>query len=465
MTAAPIPFSQHARALLTLGLPLIGTHLATAAVGLTDTIMLGWYDVQVLAGGVLGASFFFTLFVVGSGFSYAVLPLVASAVSAGDPTQIRRVTRMGLWLSALAALTLLPLMWWSAPILRLIGQDEEVSALAQTYLRIAGWSLLPALLVSTLKSYLAALERAQVVLWVAIFGGLGNALCNWLLIFGRWGFPELGITGAAIATLTNQLIMLGLIVIFVRARLSEHLMFQRLWRPDWEAFARVYRLGWPIGLTHLAESGLFMATTLMMGWIGTLHLAANGIALQLTSTTFMVHLGLSQAATVRAGQAYGARDISFLLRTGQVALALSLTMVGLTMALFLGVPEFLIGLFLDPGDPNRVAIFSIGVGLLAVSAVFQLADGTQVMAMGLLRGVQDTRAPMIMALVSYWVVGVPASYALGFWTPLGGVGIWLGLVLGLSCASALMLHRFWLLRRWQPAMIEPPLSKVAEPSR
>lgn len=452
MSQSMMSYRQHARAMLLLGIPLIGSHLAQAAVGLTDTVMLGWYDVEALAAGVLATSFFFMLFVLASGFSFAVMPLVASASSAGDPVQIRRVTRMGLWLSIAFAILLFPLMWWSGRILLLLGQEPVIAELAQTYLRIAGFGLLPALLVMVLKSYVAAQERAGIVLWVTIVGALGNALANWVLIFGNWGFPEMGIAGAALASTVNYSLMLAGLCFYAVRVFPEHALFQRLWRPDWEALQRVFQLGWPIGLTHLAESAMFAASAVMMGWVGTLPLAAHGIALQLASTTFMVHIGLSQAATVRAGRAFGRRDVDGLLRGGQVGFMLALAMVVLTMAAFLGMPETLISLFLDPADPDRFTIITIGVGLLAMAALFQLADGTQAMAVALLRGVHDTRVPMIQAAVSYWLVGLPTSYVLGFWTPLGAIGIWLGLVAGLSCAAVLLLRRFWWQRFWMQDM-------------
>ena len=452
MSQSMMSYRQHARAMLLLGIPLIGSHLAQAAVGLTDTVMLGWYDVEALAAGVLATSFFFMLFVLASGFSFAVMPLVASASSAGDPVQIRRVTRMGLWLSIAFAILLFPLMWWSGRILLLLGQEPVIAELAQTYLRIAGFGLLPALLVMVLKSYVAAQERAGIVLWVTIVGALGNALANWVLIFGNWGFPEMGIAGAALASTVNYSLMLAGLCFYAVRVFPEHALFQRLWRPDWEALRRVFQLGWPIGLTHLAESAMFAASAVMMGWVGTLPLAAHGIALQLASTTFMVHIGLSQAATVRAGRAFGRRDVDGLLRGGQVGFMLALAMVVLTMAAFLGMPETLISLFLDPADPDRFTIITIGVGLLAMAALFQLADGTQAMAVALLRGVHDTRVPMIQAAVSYWLVGLPTSYVLGFWTPLGAIGVWLGLVAGLSCAAVLLLRRFWWQRFWMQDM-------------
>ena len=303
-------YRRHGRALVALALPLAGSQLAHAAVGLTDTIMLGWYSVETLAAGVLANSIFFTLFVVGSGFAQAVMPMVASAASANDPQQIRRITRMGLWLSLLTAACLMPIMWWCKPILELLRQDPEIASLTQTYMRIAGWSLFPALLVMVFRSYLAAQERAQVIFWITVLGGIGNALANWVLIFGKWGFPEFGIAGAAIATLLNQLLVLAGLCFYALRALPEHALLQRMWRPDWEAFREVYRLGWPIGLTQLAESGLFTGTAIMMGWLGTLQLAAHGIAMQITSTVFMIHIGLSLAGTVRASRALSSSSSS-----------------------------------------------------------------------------------------------------------------------------------------------------------
>jgi MATE family multidrug resistance protein len=220
-------------------------------------------------------------------------------------------------------------------------------------------------------------------------------------------------------------------------------LFRRFWVPDWTAFGSVYRLGWPISLTSFAESGLFAASAIMMGAIGTLELAAHGIALQVTSVVFMVHVGLSNAATVRAGQAFGRGDGQGLRDGARVVLGLSGAVALVTMTLFLALPDPMIGLFLDPGDPDRAAVIEIGRGLLAAAALFQLVDAAQVMALGLLRGVQDTRVPMVIAALSYWAVGVPVSYVLGFTLGYGGAGIWLGLAAGLALAGVFMLLRFW----------------------
>jgi len=436
-------YRQHARAVLTLGLPLIGSHVAQFAITLTDAVMLGWYSVEALAAEVLGGTLFFVLFIMGSGFAWAVMPMVAAAQAADDQTQIRRVARMGAWASLLFGLATLPLMVWSTPVFLALGQDPAISGLAGQYLSIMGWGILPALWVMVLKSYLAALERTQVVLWVTVAAVGLNIMVNHALIFGNWGAPELGVRGAAIASLTVNIASLVALALYVMRVAPDHALFQRFWRPDAEALRAVFRLGWPIGITNLAEVGLFAASSVMMGWLGTVPLAAHGIALQITSVVFMVHMGLSNAATVRAGQAHGRGDSRALRDGAAVVLALSLATAALTMGLFLAVPELMLGLFLGPEDPDRWAVIAIGTGLLAAAALFQLVDAGQVMALGLLRGVQDTRVPMFMAAISYWGIGVPASYVLGFTLGLGGVGIWLGLAIGLACAAVVMLARFW----------------------
>jgi MATE family multidrug resistance protein len=440
------PYLFHARATLTLGLPLIGSHVAQFVLHLTDTVMLGWYGVLPLAAGVLGASSFFTIFVLGSGFAKAVMPMVASANSQGDERQVRRVARMGLWLSILFSVLTYPVFWWSGTILLALGQAEDVSALAQEYLRIAGLGMCPALLVMVLKSYLSALERTQVVLWVTVAAVPLNVLLNWALIFGNLGAPELGVAGSAIATVTVQIVSLGLIVLYAALlpALAKYSLFQRFWRPDWPGFRAVFRLGWPMGLTGLAESGLFQASALMMGWIGTTELAAHGIALEITALAFMVHVGLSNAVTVRGGQAYGAADWTSLRQGALTGIALSFGMAMLTVCLFLLAPKALIWPFLNPDDPASATIIVTGTALLACAALFQLADGMQVMALGLLAGVQDTKVPMVLASVSYWLIGIPASYALAFPLGFGPVGLWLGLVVGLAMAAISLMARFWL---------------------
>lgn len=440
-----LSYAGHMRALLVLGLPLVGSHVAQMALHVTDTVMLGWYSVDALAAVVLGQSSFFLVFILGSGFAFAVMPMVAAALGRGDEAQARRDTRMGMWLSILFALATYPLFWWSGPILRALGQDPHISDLAQDYLRIAGTGMTAALLVMVLKSFLSSLERAGIVLWATVAGLFFNILVNWMLIFGNWGAPELGLRGAAIASVVTQTLTFVLLALYaalvpVARRFT---LFARFWRPDWPAFVQVWRLGWPIGLTGVAEGGLFQASALMMGWIGTVELAAHGIAIEVAGLAFMVHLGLSNAATVRVGRADGRGDMVGLRDGALTAIGMSLAFGLCIVVLFLTVPGFIVSLFLDTTQPRAPDIIAFGTLLLAVAALFQIFDAMQCMALGLLRGVQDTNGPMWIAAFSYWVVGVPVSYVLAFPLGLGGPGLWLGLVVGLALAAVLLLLRFW----------------------
>ncbi|SIO31134.1 multidrug resistance protein, MATE family [Rhodovulum sp. ES.010] len=435
-------FTGHVRAALVLGLPLVGSHLAQFAIGLTDAVMLGRYSVEALAAEVLGTSLFFVLFIMGSGFAWAVMPMVATAAGSGDETQVRRVTRMGLWISIGFGLLTLPLFLMAGRMFLAMGQEPEVARLAQEYLTLHGLGMVPALVVMVLKSYLAALERTRIVLWVTLGAVAVNVLGNWLLIFGAGGFPELGIRGAAISSLIVQGLSMAALMVYAVRALPDHALFARFWRSDPEALGRVFRLGWPIGLTNLAEVGLFAASSVMMGWLGTLALAAHGIALQVSSAVFMVYLGLSNAATIRAGNAVGRGDAEGLRQGARAVMAVAGAAAAVTVVVFLTLPGPLVGLFLDPAAPDRATVIALGSGMLAAAALFQLVDAAQVMALGLLRGLQDTRVPMVMAGVSYWLVGMPVAYGLGFGLGWGGVGVWLGLAAGLAVAAVLMVGRF-----------------------
>lgn len=441
--------STHTRETLVLGIPLIGSSLAQMALHVTDTVMVGWYGVVQLAAVVLGASSFFIIYVVGSGFAKAVMPMVAAALGRGDEAQVRRDTRMGIWLSIAYGIVVMPIFWWSGAILLALGQDPEVSAIAQSYMRIVGLGMVPALVVTVLQSYLSALHRTHVLLLVTLASVVVNILFCWALIFGNWGFPEMGARGAAIATVATQILTLLALAVFagLLPELKRFHLWQRFWRPDWHALRQVFRLGMPIGLTGLAEGGMFQASALMMGWIGTVQLAAHGIALEVTALTFMMHVGISSAATIRVARFDGQGDRVALRRAAKVAIVVSFGIAIASVILFLAVPGPIVALFLDMQKPESAEILAIGVVLLAVSALFQLADGMQVMALGLLRGVQDTKVPMWLAAVSYWLVGIPCSYVLAFPLGYGGVGLWLGLVVGLFCAAASLLWRFWRLVR------------------
>lgn len=440
-----VRYAPHLQATLALGLPLVGSHLARMAISVADTVMVGWYGVNELAALIIATSFFHILFFLGMGFGIGVMGLIAAAITRGDETEVRRSARMALWLSLIFAVLALPGFWYSGRILLALGQDPIVAGLAQDYLRIAGIGLAAVLGQLTLNSYLAALERPQVVLWITLAGLPLVIVLNWIMIFGNLGVPEMGVRGAAIAAIIVQYLQLAAIAAYAvwLPATRKYRLFQRFWRPDWAEMKAVFVLGMPIGLTMVAEGGLFVGSNVMMGWIGTRELAARGIALQLASITFMLHLGMSNAATVRIGQAKGRNDPVWMRDAGVTVIAISIAMALLAVSAFELFPRQLVSLYLDLTHPETPAIIHIASGLLFYAGLFQLMDAMQVIGLGLLRGVQDTRVPMVIAAISYWVVGIPIAYYLAFVLGMGPAGLWLGLVAGLSTAAVLLMHRFW----------------------
>ena len=285
------------------------------------------------------------------------------------------------------------------------------------------------------------------MLWLAVGVLIINAFVNYALIFGYWGLPELGLQGAAIGSVIAMSLSLVGFVIYIQIYFEEQKMFARFWRFDRMATSAVARLAIPISATAFAESGLFAASAFMMGWLGKLELAAHGIVLQLAAMSFMVHMGLSQAGTVRVGQAFARKDWLAVRRTAGVAMGLSSIAAAVAIFFFLATPQILIGAFLELRDPLRPEILRIGTLLLVLASMFQFVDAAQVMALSLLRGLQDTRVPMLITVISYWLIGIPISYILGFIFDFRGTGIWLGLVVGLAIAALLLWSRFNLLIR------------------
>lgn len=447
-TAAILPakslWLSDIRPTLALGLPLAGAQLAQMAINTTDVIMVGWLGAVELGAVVLAQNVYILFWLFGMGVCQAIVPLAAAARGRKDARAMRRSVRMGLWIVALYCVPVWLLLWFSKDILLLLGQEPEVSAAAGAYVRVMQWSLFPALAVMALRSFLTVTGLTQVVLWVTVLSALLNGGFNYLLIFGNFGFPRLELVGAAIAsviTSTFGFLLLALYVIRHR-RLRRFAIFGRIWRPDWPDFFSIIKLGTPIGATIVAEGLLFSGSTLMMGWLGTIPLAAHGIALQLAAITFMIPMGISQAGMSRIGIAAGQRDRSGVARAGWVTLGLALVTMSCAAIAFWTMPEFLVGLFLDESLPDTPPVLELAAVFLGVAAVFQLADGAQVAGGSILRGLGDTMVPFVLALAGYIAVGMTTAYVLAFAVGLGGVGIWWGLATGLAFTATLAIWRF-----------------------
>ena len=428
--------------LVKLAIPLIGTHLANVALGITDTIMMGWYSVPALAALVLGNAYFFVFFLFGAGFSFAVQPLVASSSSAGEFILARRYMRMGLWLSLIYAALILPFFFSAGKILILLGQASDTSEYAENYTRIVGFGLIPALWAMVIRFFLSGLHLTKVTLFITLTTVLLNIPLNYLLIFGNFGFPELGVTGAAISSVIVQISTAVSITAYALGKLPKYKLLKRFFHFDKVAFLKVAKLGLPIGTSIVAETGLFTASSIMMGWFGAVTLAAHGIALQIASVMFMVHLGLAEASTIKAGNAWGNKNILDLKKGAKVAASCSILFSFLAMTFLILFGDAVVSIYVDIDDPSREQIIHIGALLLIAAALFQFVDGGQAMALGLLRGIQDTAVPMIITILSYWLVGIPSAYLFAFVLNSAPLGIWAGLATGLGSAALLLSIRF-----------------------
>ena len=438
---------SHFKATLVLGIPLIGAQLAQLGIHTTDMVIVGQLGAEKLAAMVLAGQFFFVVFIFGSGFSVAVVPMVAQAYGQGDATSARRSLRMGMWVAIAYWLLALPIFFNAERILISLGQNPNVAALTGHYLAIAKFGLLPALLFYVLRGLVSAIGRAGIILYVTIIMLVMNGVLAYALVFGHFGLPAMGMNGAAVVAVIVNAFSFIFIVAYVQSReeTKKYELFVRFWRPDWHALFEVLRLGLPISITILAEVTLFAAASILMGQIGTVQLAAHGIALQLASIAFMIPLGLSQAATVRVGVARGQGDFKNLIRASIMIYAIACGIAICGGILFAAVPEFLAKWFLDPKLPEAAEVLAYASSLVVIAGIFQLVDGIQAVTAGLLRGLKDARIPAMLALISYWPIGLALAWTMAFPLGFGGRGVWFGFVIGLSTAAVLLTIRFVLL--------------------
>jgi MATE family multidrug resistance protein len=447
-TAGPSPWGAELRATVALALPIAATQLAQVAIVTTNVLMIGHLGPEALAAGALGVNVFFLLSVFCTGVLLATSPMVAQAIGRGRHVvrDARRSVRQALWVSVLLGIPASVVIWNTAPVLELLGQESAIAAAAQTYARVAMWGFVPLLWFTVLRSFVSALQRPNLALFAILLGLVANAAVGWILIFGHFGLPAWGLAGAGAGAATaNTLTFLVLLAIVVwDRRLRRFALLGRMWRPDWARFREVLRIGVPTGTTLVLESAMFSAAIVMMGWIGTTSLAAHQIAIQCAITAFMVPLGVAHAVTVRVGIAAGAGDAPGVRRAGYVGLVLGAVFMCMTASLFWGIPERLIGLFIDKDAPANAEVVRLAISFLAVAALFQVVDALQAVGQGALRGLKDTRLPMLMAMFGYWVVGVPTGALLAFEAGLGGVGLWLGLAVGLTVVAVLVVGRFHL---------------------
>jgi len=434
------------RATLRLSWPLAAANLLQMLTYAIDVIFIARLGDDQLAASALAVALFGLVLWALSGLTGAIAPVAAAELGERAPAlrAVRRSVRMALWLALFSGTAGIGVCLLLGPLMRVTGQQPHIIAMAIEYNTLLVVSLVPMLFCNVLRSFVSTLDRPIFATAITAGGIFVNALANYAFIFGNLGAPELGLKGAAVATIFTTLTTLAAYVVAIRLdkKLHRYHVFGRWWSPDWARLMHIVRVGTPIALTITAEAGIFGAAAFLMGNIGASQLAAHTVALQIAALAFQVPFGVGQAATIRVGYFYGARDPEGVKRAGWTAIVVGTGFMALTALAMVIIPKPLIAIYVDPWDPKNAVLVGFALQYIVIAAAFQLVDGMQAVAAGALRGLQDTRIPMWIAAFAYWVPGIGTSLVLGFLTPLEGVGVWIGLAAGLTVAAVLLGWRW-----------------------
>lgn len=440
------PMRTELRETLRLAAPLAATNLLQMLVHAIDVIFIARLGDKPLAASSLGIAIFGLTLWGMTALATACAPLIAAELGRRDHAvrEVRRSVRMALWIAVVLGLGGMAIGFSGEALLLASGQDPEIAAMSGRFLAILSWAMIPMVAASVMRTFVAALGRPGYATWITVLAVGVNLLGNWTLVFGNLGLPALGLEGSALSSIITSLAMIaayGAAIRFDR-KLRRYHVLGRWWRPEWKRLREILRIGMPISLTVLAEAGLFSLAALLMGRIGQAELAAHTVALNVAALAFQIPFGINQAATIRVGYHYGACDRAAIGRAGWCALALSVGFMAMTALAMLLIPTVILRLYLDPADPKNAVLVSLAIQYMMVAAAFQLFDGAQAVAAGVLRGLQDTSVPLAIALFGYWAVGFTTAIGLGFYTPLEGLGVWIGLALGLVVVAVLLTWRW-----------------------
>jgi multidrug resistance protein, MATE family len=436
-----------AREFLKLAIPLASAQVAQAATGFVDTVMMGWLGQDVLAAGGLATIVFMAFMMTGIGIVSGVSPLVAEAYGANQARRIGQIVRQGLWIALLLAIPGMQIIAHLDGTMRQFGQTPTTVTLADAYLSVMAWGLFPAIAFAVLRGCIVSLSQARPVMIIVLAATLFNAVGNYVLAFGKLGFPAMGVTGLAVASIGAHWIMFLSLLGYMlwHRQIQDYSLFRSLQRFEPKVVQQLLWVGIPIGIAAISEYGLYTIVTFLMGALGTSVLAAHQVVMQTVMVIFMVPLAMSYAATVRIGQWFGQRNWRQVGQAAWVSLGLAVSFMLVTAIALFTYPRQIIGLYLDLSDPVNAEVVATGVSIMMIAAFGQILDGVQRTANGILQGLQDTRIPMLLGIVAYWGIGLTTSYLLGFHTSLAGAGVWIGSYTGLAAAAVAFLLRFRML--------------------
>ncbi len=430
---------EHLRTNINLAVPVMASQLGQVMVGVADNMMVGQVGYIPLAGASLGNAIFYFFMTFGLGVSFAITPLVGFADGEGKKAECGQVLRHGLVVNTVLGVILFALVMVAANYLHLFGQEAAVVEQATPYMFVIGFSMIPLLVFQTFRQFSEGLSMTKVPMVVSVSMNILNIMLNYLLIYGKFGFPALGLLGAGIATLIARTIMAVVLAAYVlmNSRFKPYLSGMGLRNLDVKLIRDLLRIGVPAGLQFVFEIGAFSMAALMMGWIGAVTQAAHQIAINLASITYMTVSGLGAAAAIRVGNQLGRRDYKTMKKAALTLVGMGASLMVLFAIVFIVGRDYLPLLYND-----EVAVVEIASSLLIIAALFQLSDGVQVIMLGALRGMKDVKIPTIITFLSYWVIALPLAYVLAFVYGYGANGIWLGLFLGLTIAAVWVFGRF-----------------------
>lgn len=432
---------------LKLAYPVMLGMLGHTFVAFADNIMVGQIGTAELAAVSLGNSFIFIAMSLGIGFSTAITPLTAEADAEGNIVKGRSTFKHGLILCTTLGVVLFILILLAKPLMYMMDQPVEVVELALPYLDLVAFSLIPLIIFQALKQFSDGLSKTKFAMYATVVANVVNIVLNYLLIFGKFGFPEMGIIGAAIGTLASRIIMNVVLWWYLkRDQKTRQYVSNFKFEVKKRMLKKIMSLGFPSALQMFFEVAIFTSAIWLSGVLGKNPQAANQIALNLASMTFMIAIGLSVAAMVRVGNQKGLKNFVELRRIAFSIFLLTFIIDVIFAGFFWASKDWLPSIYLDVNDitnkADNVEVMTIAAQLLLVAAVFQISDGLQVVVLGALRGLQDVMIPTLLTFISYWIIGFPVSYYLGLHTELESIGIWIGLLAGLTAASILLYIRF-----------------------
>lgn len=419
--------------------PIIGASLIQVANGFVDTVMLGRFNPQHLAAGALGASLWIFVILIGLGFSMGLAPIIAQLKGARRDTEIAAVFQQGVWLCLILGIMMFTLLRVIANSLEFFGQDPSIVPLTKAYLYIVSWGMVASQLYLAGRYLSDGIEYTRPMLMIQLLLLPLNAFGNYLLIFGNLGFPQMGVTGAAVATSVSMFAGLMLMILNLKAnrRYHEYALFNHFQMPRIKPLYDILVISVPIAIALILETSLFVSIALLMGKLGVLPLAGHQIAVNYASLMFMIPLGFSAAATVRVGNAVGRKDHTDAKIRGWVAIGLSMAFMICSATILLLFNEQIARIYTTDSE-----VIAIAAGLLSLAGLFQISDGIQVSASGALRGYKDTKIPMLINFLGYWIIGFPLAYYLGFKLNYQQTGLWWGLIVGLTTTAVMLLIRF-----------------------